>query len=135
MGVIAEVCDDVLVMYAGRMVERGSVDAIFEHPSHPYTWGLMSCLPRLNLQARRLHSIPGSPPSLLMPPQGCLFHPRCSYAMDLCMKLQPEMKRVGYDGRPHLTACHLDESFRDQESRKMFDWEEPRRDRNERPHP
>src|SRR4029079_2615314 len=81
LGVVAEVADDVLVMYAGRAVEQGDVGEIFFHPNHPYTWGLLNSLPRLVVHGGELKPIPGTPPSLLQPPSGCRFHLRCTYAI------------------------------------------------------
>src|SRR4029079_10089165 len=80
LGVVAETADDVIVMYAARIVERGPVRSIFNEPRHPYTWGLMGSLPRLDTNLERLYQIPGQPPSLLNPPSGCRFHPRCAFA-------------------------------------------------------
>ena len=82
LGVVAELCDEVIVMYAGRVVERGSVFEIFERPQHPYTWGLLGSLPGRSSGRGKLFSIPGTPPSLLNPPLGCRFHPRCPYVME-----------------------------------------------------
>src|SRR4249920_1581401 len=82
LGVVAEIADDVIVMYAAKVVEQGSVDPIFTVPRHPYTWGLLGSLPRLDADVERLVQIPGQPPSLLRPPRGCRFHPRCTYVMD-----------------------------------------------------
>ncbi len=84
LGVVAEICDDVLVMYAGKVAEQGPVDVIFDRPQHPYTWGLMRSMPSLHAHGERLRSIPGSPPSLLNRPAGCPFNPRCPYVMDVC---------------------------------------------------
>ena len=120
LGVVAETCDDVLVMYAGQVAEQGPVDPIFDHPFHPYTWGLMGCLPRLNYGARRLRCIPGSPPSLLQPPPGCGFHPRCPYAMPICSEARPVLEQVRSDNGLHLTACHLQPAFRTEESDRLF---------------
>jgi peptide/nickel transport system ATP-binding protein len=85
LGVVAELCDEVIVMYAGRVVERGTVFDIFERPQHPYTWGLLGSLPSRNQHADRLYSIPGTPPSLLNPPKGCRFAPRCAFKRDACL--------------------------------------------------
>src|SRR6059036_2827452 len=81
LGVVAEIADDVVVMYAARVQEEGTVRALFHRPNHPYTWGLLGSLPRLNQDVERLVQISGQPPSLLFPPRGCRFHPRCSYVM------------------------------------------------------
>jgi len=120
LGVVAETCDDVLVMYGGQVAERGPVDPIFERPFHPYTWGLLRCLPRLNYGARRLATITGTPPSLLQPPAGCPFHPRCPYVMAVCREVRPGLERVQPDDALHLAACHLEPAFRTQESERLF---------------
>lgn len=96
LGVVAEVCDRVVVMYAGEVVESGSVEEIFRHPSHPYTKGLMRSVPRLDMEkGSRLASIIGSPPDLLDPPKGCSFYPRCEQAMKICKEFPPELEMVG----------------------------------------
>src|SRR5207342_3356984 len=79
LGVVAELADDVIVMYGGRVVEQSKVDDLFAKPEMPYTWGLLGSLPRLNSSGGRLEQIPGQPPSLLHPPSGCPFNPRCEY--------------------------------------------------------
>ena len=89
LGVVAETADDVVVMYAAKVVEQGPVDKIFSRPRHPYTWGLLGSLPRLDADVERLVQIPGQPPSLLNPPPGCRFHPRCPYVMDVCRQQVP----------------------------------------------
>ena len=85
LGVVAEIADDVFVMYAGRVAEEGHVDRIYTAPRHPYTWGLLGSLPRVDVETDRLTQIPGQPPSLLRPPPGCRFHPRCPYVMERCL--------------------------------------------------
>src|SRR5512133_126912 len=84
LGVVAEVADDVLVMYAGRVAETAAIDELFRAPAHPYTWGLLGSLPRLVPEGAELRPIPGTPPSLLNPPAGCRFNLRCSHVMDIC---------------------------------------------------
>ena len=85
LGVVADIADRVLVMYAGRVVEQGTLDELFYDPRHPYTWGLLGSIARLDRdRSRRLPAIPGSPPSLLAPPPGCHFRPRCPHAFDKC---------------------------------------------------
>ncbi len=111
LGVIAEVADDVLVMYAGRIVEQARVVDLFERPEMPYTWGLLGSLPRLNLTSDRLEQIPGQPPSLLRPPRGCAFHPRCAYAFERCREELPELQPAP-EGEGHLFRCHLKEEDR-----------------------
>jgi len=105
MGVVAELCDDVVVMYAGKVVERGTVTELFRNPQHPYTWGLLGSLPGRNLRSKRLYSIPGSPPSLLHPPSGCRFAKRCAHVMEVCLTEEPILGGMAND--PHLVACHL----------------------------
>jgi peptide/nickel transport system ATP-binding protein/oligopeptide transport system ATP-binding protein len=108
LGVVAEIADRVLVMYAGRVVEQGSIDEIFYDPQHPYTWGLMGSLTRLDQERpRRLPQIRGLPPSLLAPPEGCSFRPRCPHAFNKCVKLPPLEARV-LDKPKHLDRCWLD---------------------------
>ena len=119
LGVVAEIADDVVVMYAGRVAEEGDVDSIFTRPHHPYTWGLLGSLPRLDADVERLVQIQGQPPSLLNPPKGCRFHPRCPYVMDVCRSEEPRLLAVS--GEPsHLQACHLDEATKDREVEKLL---------------
>ena len=119
LGVVAETADDVVVMYAARIAEKGPVDAIFSQPRHPYTWGLMGSLPRLDADVERLEQIPGQPPSLLRPPPGCRFHPRCRYAMAKCIEQVPPLEALPYDSR-HLQACHLDEATKAREAAALL---------------
>nr|WP_221200149.1 ABC transporter ATP-binding protein [Nocardioides soli] len=111
LGVIAEMADDVLVMYAGRAVEYGSGNEILTHPEMPYTWGLLSSVPDVTGDTEaRLIPIPGNPPSLLNPPSGCAFHPRCAHRDkvpgDLCVTTLPELA-PGTRTETHLKRCHL----------------------------
>ena len=107
LGVVAEIADRVLVMYAGMVVETGTVDEIFYDPQHPYTWGLLGSLARLDRDRReRLPSIAGTPPSLISRPEGCPFRPRCPHEFDKCMELPALEHRVpapGHDDRCWLT--------------------------------
>ena len=89
LGVVAEIADDVVVMYAAEVAEKGAVGQIFKKPHHPYTWGLMGSLPRLDADVERLVQIQGQPPSMLRPPSGCRFHPRCPYVMPICKEVDP----------------------------------------------
>jgi peptide/nickel transport system ATP-binding protein len=119
LGVIAEIADDVVVMYAARVAEKGSVDQLFKRPHHPYTWGLLGSLPRLDADTDRLVQIQGQPPSLLNPPRGCRFNPRCPYVMNICKQEEPLLRPV--PGEPeHLQACHLDEQTKDREAAKLL---------------
>jgi oligopeptide/dipeptide ABC transporter ATP-binding protein len=106
IGIIAEIADRVLVMYAGKIVEAADVQPIFEAPLHPYTRGLFSSLPRLETPAGDLPSIPGQPPSLNPPPSGCAFHPRCelSAGRERCRTEQPDLTDAGGQ---HDVACHF----------------------------
>ncbi|KTS44043.1 oligopeptide/dipeptide ABC transporter ATP-binding protein, partial [Pantoea dispersa] len=89
LGVVAGICDKVLVMYAGRTMEYGRARDVFYQPAHPYSIGLLSAVPRLDAEGESLTTIPGNPPNLLRLPQGCPFQPRCAYAMDICAKSPP----------------------------------------------
>ncbi|HEX6763621.1 MAG TPA: ABC transporter ATP-binding protein [Gaiellaceae bacterium] len=119
LGVIAEIADDVIVMYAAEVVEKAPFDRIFKHPHHPYTWGLMGSLPRLDADLERLIQIPGQPPSLLRPPPGCRFHPRCAYVMEICRSKEPRLLPVP-DEPTHLQACHLDEETKEREAARLL---------------
>jgi peptide/nickel transport system ATP-binding protein len=119
LGVIAEIADEVVVMYAARVAEKGSVDQLFKRPHHPYTWGLLGSLPRLDADLDRLVQIQGQPPSLLNPPRGCRFNPRCPYVMSVCKQKEPPLLPI--PGEPdHLQACHLDEETKDREAAKLL---------------
>jgi peptide/nickel transport system ATP-binding protein len=120
LGVVAETADDVIVMYAAKVVEQANVDDLFTRPQHPYTWGLMGSLPRLDSRVERLTQIPGQPPSLLRPPRGCRFHPRCPYVMDVCKTKEPELVPTQKD-QEHLQRCHLDEETKDREAAKLLE--------------
>jgi peptide/nickel transport system ATP-binding protein len=119
LGVIAEVADDVVVMYAAKIAEHAPVDNLFKRPHHPYTWGLLGSLPRLDADVERLVQIRGQPPSLLNPPRGCRFHPRCPYVMGICKTVEPELLPAG-DERDHVQACHLDVATKDREAAKVL---------------
>jgi peptide/nickel transport system ATP-binding protein len=118
LGVVAEVADDVLVMYAAMPAEQGGYDDLFYRPHHPYTWGLLGSLPRLVQGDAELRPIPGTPPSLLNPPTGCRFHTRCPYVMDVCITEVPPLAAVPGDD-DHATACHLDEAVKQREADKL----------------
>ena len=105
LGVVAEMCDRVSVMYAGKIVEQGTIEDIFYKPAHPYTMGLLASMPRLDADAHeRLIPIEGTPVDLLNPPQGCHFGPRCSHCMKVCLTKEPPYADLG-DG--HVSACWL----------------------------
>src|SRR5256714_11439693 len=106
LGVVAEVADEIIVMYAGRVVEQGGKRDIFYDPQHPYTWGLLGSSPRLDRpKPKKLHSIRGMPPSLINLPQGCKFRPRCPHAFDKCIE-EPDL-RNRVEERRHLDRCWL----------------------------
>jgi peptide/nickel transport system ATP-binding protein len=106
LGVIAEVADDVVVMYAGSEMETATRDEIFYEYHHPYTEGLLRSLPAYGEGRERLHPISGQPPSLIQPPSGCPFHPRCPYVFDKCRRETPGLDPVdGYS--THRSACWL----------------------------
>ena len=104
LGVVAEVADRVVVMYAGSGVEKGAIDTVYHSPAHPYTIGLMRSLPRPDVHTERLNPIVGSPPDLMHIPSGCPFRPRCPYARDRCVTEVPALQQVA-PGR--LSACHF----------------------------
>jgi oligopeptide transport system ATP-binding protein len=106
LGVVARYADRINVMYAGRIVERGTSDEIFNDPRHPYTLGLMESVPRLNDSAgTRLRPITGQPPDLSNPPSGCPFHPRCRFALDRCREEEPPLEQLSDE---HWKACWVD---------------------------
>jgi peptide/nickel transport system ATP-binding protein len=111
LGVVADVAQTVMVMYAGRGMELGRKDAVFAQPLHPYTWGLLESIPRVDQKVTTLMPIQGSPPSLIFVPPGCPFHPRCPHRFGPCDQERPEFRDRGGG---HPTACHLssDESTR-----------------------
>ncbi|KUM67538.1 ABC transporter ATP-binding protein [Streptomyces sp. ISL-22] len=115
LGVVAEMADDLLVMYGGRCVERGPADEVFSEPRHPYTWGLLGSMPRLDRdQTDRLIPIKGAPPSLINVPSGCAFNPRCPYADipkdNVTRTVRPELTEVG---ERHWAACHMSQEQRE----------------------
>src|SRR3712207_6209224 len=115
LGVIADVAQNVMVMYAGRPMEIGERREIFKQPLHPYTWGLLESIPRVDQKGTRLVPIQGAPPSLIRVPPGCPFHPRCPHRFEPCDKERPEFIDRG-GGHPE--ACHL----RVEEKRRL--WQE-----------
>ena len=112
LGVVAEMADEIAVMYAGRIVEQAPADTIFGAPEHPYTWGLLNSIPRLDTPREEdLVPIPGRPPSLITLPSGCHFHPRCPYVRDRHRKIDPELAPTP-GGEDHLVACLLEAETR-----------------------
>jgi oligopeptide/dipeptide ABC transporter ATP-binding protein len=106
LGVIADLANDVMVMYAGKQIEYADRNALYYQPHHPYTKGLLESIPASTGSKSRLRPITGQPPSLIQPPSGCPFHPRCAYVMDKCLTDMPPLGAVG-DGNGHLSACWL----------------------------
>jgi len=106
LGVVAEMCDRVVVMYGGRAVEESDVYSIFANPKHPYTQGLLASIPKIGDRVERLQSIPGNVPIPSRMPEGCKFAPRCPFAMDICWEKEPELKEVSED---HSSRCWLHE--------------------------
>lgn len=107
LGVVAEICDKVSVMYAGKIVEQGTVNDIFYRPAHPYTEGLLRSMPRVDAEEyERLIPIEGTPVDMLNPPEGCPFAPRCEHCMQICLKKMPPYIQVG---DKHKSACWLRE--------------------------
>ncbi|MCW2621624.1 MAG: oligopeptide transport ATP-binding protein OppD [Frankiales bacterium] len=106
LGVVAEIADDVLIMYAGTSIEQADRDGAYYRPHHPYTRGLLASIPSFTGGRGRLKPIPGAPPSLISLPKGCSFHPRCAYVMDACLTDVPPLHQVEPTGR-HLSACFL----------------------------
>ncbi len=108
LGVVADIADRVLVMYAGRVVEQGTLDELFYDPQHPYTWGLLGSVTRMDREPpKRLPAIPGAPPSLVNPPQGCHFSPRCPHAFDRCAEV-PALEARLSDAPAHVDRCWLE---------------------------
>ena len=112
LGVVAETADEIAVMYAGRIVERGPARDLFASPQHPYTWGLLRSIPRLTAaRDEELVPIAGQPPSLINPPSGCSFHPRCPYVRDRHRKVEPKLEALPGE-REHQVACLLEADTR-----------------------
>jgi peptide/nickel transport system ATP-binding protein len=105
LSMIADSCNKVAIMYAGKIAEYGESARLYKEPLHPYTQKLIGAFPSILGAKKELESIPGFPPDLLNPPPGCRFHPRCVYAMDICRRKEPEV--IEADGSNHIVACHL----------------------------
>ncbi len=106
MGVVANMAERIYVMYAGKIVEHGDSDTIFNEPKHPYTWGLLGSVPRLDKKIQEdLYSIPGTPPDLIDPPKGCAFADRCKYARNICKAKEPPA--IGFEEPGHFASCWL----------------------------
>ena len=117
LGVVAELADRVVVMYAGRVVEEADVHTLFHGSRHPYTLGLLAGVPRPGEGGKRLWPIPGSPPDMRTPPTGCAFHPRCPLAREVCRTERPVLSEVGAG---HRTACHAQEELAKVDGRALF---------------
>ncbi len=108
LGVVADIADRIVVMYAGRVIERGTLDEIFYDPQHPYTWGLLGSITRVDRdRSQRLPAIPGQPPSLVSPPEGCHFRPRCPHEFDRCLEVPQLTSRLA-EAPGHLDRCWLE---------------------------
>jgi peptide/nickel transport system ATP-binding protein len=125
LGVVAEITDNIAVMYAGRIVERAPTDAIFGSPQHPYTWGLLKSIPRLDTpRDEELVPIAGRPPSLIRRPSGCFFHPRCPYVRDAHKRIDPKLEPITGDPG-HSAACLLSTEVRGRVWRGLQEGESP----------
>jgi len=103
LGIVAETCDRVIILYAGQVYESGTTDQVLQNPKHPYTEALLTSVPHMAMRKGRLSAIPGNIPNLIDPPSGCRFHPRCKYAQQICVDVVPELE-VMEEG--HIAACH-----------------------------
>jgi peptide/nickel transport system ATP-binding protein len=104
LSILGQACDRVIIMYAGRIAEIGSVDVLFKNPLHPYTHALLDSFPDIKREKKPLTGLPGSPPDLLEPPGGCRLHPRCPEARNICQETEPQMMDVSSN---HSVACHM----------------------------
>ncbi|MEW5865877.1 MAG: ABC transporter ATP-binding protein [Bacillota bacterium] len=104
LAVIAQTCDAVAIMYAGKIVEYGDVVDVYESPAHPYAMGLVKAFPNIGAERSPVRSVPGFPPNLLSPPEGCRFHPRCPLSDEECKQEEPQLRDIG--GVGHKVACH-----------------------------
>ena len=107
LGVVAGLCDEVMVLYGGRVMEQGNADHVFHHASHPYTLGLLNAIPRMDVDHQDLIAIPGSPPNMASMPKGCPFSPRCPLADAQCVDVMPELRAIQGE-HDSLRACHRD---------------------------
>lgn len=111
LGIIAELCDRVAVMYSGNIVEYATAEQLFKQPSHPYTKGLIAAIPSIEMKDRKLQVIRGMVPNLIYPPSGCRFHPRCDFRMEVCDKIKPKLNEIR---DKYYVACHLfDPEYKD----------------------
>jgi len=125
LGIIAELCDRVAVMYSGNIVEYATAEELFKNPSHPYTKGLIAAIPSLEKRDQKLQTIRGMVPNLIYPPSGCRFHPRCDFRMEICDKVKPKLNEIR---EKYFVACHLfDPKYKDS---PKYEWEEGEKDIN-----
>jgi peptide/nickel transport system ATP-binding protein len=117
LGVIAELCDRVAVMYSGNIVEYATAKDLFKNPRHPYTKGLLAAIPSIEMRDEKLKTIRGMVPNLIYPPSGCRFHPRCDFRMEVCDRIRPKLNEIG---EKYFVACHLfDPDYKDS---PKYDW-------------
>ncbi len=121
LGVVAQTCHHVCVMYAGKVVERAATRELFKRPHHPYTVGLFRSIPKLGQRAARLDVIPGTVPSALEFPKGCRFHNRCPFATERCVDDEPALREIGTAAEPHQVACHFAEEVTAEEWQRRND--------------
>ena len=122
LGVIAELCDRVAVMYSGNIVEYATAEDLFKKPRHPYTQGLIGAIPRIDKRDKKLQTIRGMVPNLIYPPSACRFHPRCDYRMEVCDKIKPKLNEIG---NKYFIACHLyDPEYKDSPKYELSDKED-----------
>ena len=111
LGIIAEMCDRVAVMYSGNIVEYATAMDLFKNPRHPYTQGLIAAIPSVEKRDQKLQTIRGMVPNLIYPPSGCRFHPRCDERLEICDKIKPKLNEIG---DKYFVACHLfDSEYKD----------------------
>jgi peptide/nickel transport system ATP-binding protein len=119
LGIIAELCDRVAVMYSGNIVEYAEADQLFKNPSHPYTKGLIAAIPSIEMKNKKLQTIRGMVPNLIYPPSGCRFHPRCDFRMEICDKVKPKLNEIR---NKYFVACHLfDPKYKDS---PKYEWKD-----------
>ncbi|MBA7680104.1 Oligopeptide transport ATP-binding protein OppD [subsurface metagenome] len=117
LGIIAELCDRVAVMYSGNIVEYATAERLFKNPRHPYTKGLIGAIPSIEKKDQKLQTIRGMVPNLIYPPSGCRFHPRCDNRLEICDKVKPPLNEIA---ERYFVACHLfDTKYKDS---PKFDW-------------
>jgi len=124
LGIIAELCDRVAVMYSGNIVEYATAERLFKNPRHPYTQGLIGAIPSIEKKNRELQTIRGMVPNLIYPPSGCRFHPRCDYRLEICDKVKPQLTEIA---ERYFVACHLfDPKYKDSPKYELTEKEEER---------